>query len=58
MTILSEIQFECEEYLGIFCGISSVPRNHVMNLNNVMSGGALSAFYKRVQYNIGGIKFI
>ena len=27
---------ECGDYLGIFCGILSVPHNIVMNLNNVM----------------------
>jgi hypothetical protein len=31
-----ETRIKCEEYLGIFCGILSVPSNNVMDLNNDM----------------------
>ena len=33
------IQIECEEYLGILCGILSVPHNNVMDFNDVMMVG-------------------
>ena len=33
---ISHIQFECGKYLGVFCGIVSIPHNIVMNLDNVM----------------------
>jgi len=33
---MSHTQTECENYLGIFCGLLSVPHYIVMDLNNVM----------------------
>ena len=33
---IPHIQEECEKYLGILCGILSVPHNIVIVLNNVM----------------------
>ena len=34
---ISHIHIECGNYLTMFCGILLVPRNIVMNLNNVLS---------------------
>ena len=38
--IPSHIRSECEKYPGMLCGIMSVPRNIVMDLNNVMIVGS------------------
>ena len=40
-TILRKIFFTLSMNDGILCKISSVPQNIVMNMNNVMSDGAL-----------------